>query len=123
MKNKKIIIPLLCVACVLILILISVSLVFISGNNMATVRCYVSDGGSVYMLYQDRPVKLNYKGEIELDTGDEIFVIFSSSFAESFPEQTKAHFIIRVSDGTREDLVIENENYIKQLEELGFSFD
>ncbi len=90
---------------------------------MATVRCYVSEGGSVYMLYHDRLVKLNYKSEIELDTGDEIFVIFRSSFAESFPEQTKAHFIIKVADGTRQDLVIEDENYLKQLEKLGFVFD
>ncbi len=119
MKNKNVVISVICIMSALLLAALSLVGIFVSGSNMATVRCVVTDSDSVYMVYHDRLVLLNYKGELDLDTGDKIFVIFNTAFAESYPEQTKAHMIIKVSDGDPEDISL-SEEYRELIGELGF---
>ncbi len=122
MKNKEIVIALICLGVAVGLTAVFVGGIFLSGNNMATVNCYVTENGHIYMAYDGRLVGLHGTGDIDISTGDRAFVIFGSSFAESFPESTRAIYIVKTSHGEPEDIVLDG-SYKLQLEEFGFVFE
>lgn len=67
------------------------------------------------MVYDDRPVELHYDKDTDYQTGDKLLIIHKSAFAESYPEQTRAFFIIRIGNGTKDDIP---ENVWNSLIEL-----
>ena len=78
---------------------------FFSSNKITVARCVVTDNGSLYMAYNDeKPVLLSGKVDgRKFNTGDKLLIVHSTAFAESYPEQTRATLIIRLSPGTKND--------------------
>jgi len=58
---------------------------YFSGNQITVARCIVTTNGSLFMVYEDRPVQLNKKTDIS-QTGDLLLILHDSNFAESYPE-------------------------------------
>ena len=104
MKKKVFIIAISIISAVVLLFVIAIAAIFISGNQITTARCVVTDNGSLFMVYDDRPVELHYDKDTDFQTGDKLLIIHQSAFAESYPEQTRAFYIIRIGSGTKDDI-------------------
>jgi len=118
MKKKGLIITLTIIGAIVVLALIFFAVVIFSGNQLTVAQCIITENGSMYMVYDDRPVHLNYTGDKGYETGDKLLIIHQSAFAESYPEQTRAYFIIKIGAGSVEDIpqkaidvLIETGNY------------
>ena len=98
---KKWLIPVLIIAVILVL---ATAVVFLSGNQFTVARCVVTDNDSLYMVYKDRPVRLAYDNDTDYQTGDRLLILHRSAFAESYPEQTKAYFIVKIGSGSKDDI-------------------
>ena len=101
MKNKKWLIP---VAIILAILVLTVSVVFLSGIQFTVARCIVTDNDSLYMVYDDRPIHLTYDKDIDCQTGDNLLIVHKSAFAESYPEQTIAYFVMKIGSGSKDDI-------------------
>lgn len=104
------------IACALALLLFAA--IIFSGNQITIARCVVTDNNSLYMVYEERPVHLSFNGHNEYKTGDNLLIIHQSAFAESYPEQTRAYFIVKLGSGYEKDIpqkaldiLIETGNY------------
>ncbi len=115
MKRKVLISVFSAVCAVLLLIFISVAVILMSGNNLTVARCIVTDSGAVYMVYRDRPVLLNYSKDKDVQTGDKVLIVHSSAFAESYPEQTRTHLIIKLKSGNVSDVPKEVLDVLESL--------
>ncbi len=104
MKKKGLIITLSIVGAIILLVAIGFGILFLSGNQITTARCIVTDNGTLYMVYDERPIRLNYSKKHDYKTGEELLVIHQSAFAESYPEQCKAYLILKVGNGTAADV-------------------
>lgn len=105
MKSKKKIKAVLYVILGALLVAVTViALTFLSGNRVTVARCIVTENGSLYMVYDGRPVQLNYEGNVDCKTGDRLFIVHSTAFAESWPEQTRAVLVIKLSRGDESDV-------------------
>lgn len=118
MKKKGIKITAIILGAVLAIAFISLAIIFLSGNQFTVARCIVTENGSLYMVYDDSPVKLNYNGDTDYKTGDKLLIAHQSAFAESYPEQTRTYFIMKLGSGSLEDIpqkaldvLIETGNY------------
>ncbi len=111
--KKKVLITVLSLAAIAVLI---TAILFFSGNTVNVSRCIVSENGAVYMVLGENPVKLNYGKEHSFTTGDLLFVVHESAFAESYPEQTRASFVMKLRDGSENDVP---QKAINVLTELG----
>ena len=118
MKKKGLIIALSVIGAIVALALIMFAVVLFSGNQITVARCIVTENGSLYMVYDDRPIHLNYDKDTDYEIGDKLLIIHQSVFAESYPEQTRAYFIMKLSSGSTEDIpqsaidvLIETGNY------------
>ena len=118
MKNNGIKITAIILGVVLAIVLIGLAILFLSGNQFTVARCIVTENGSLYMVYDDRPVKLSYDGDTDYKTGDKLLIAHQSAFAESYPEQTRAYFVMKLGSGLLEDIpqkaldvLIETGNY------------
>ena len=100
-KSKKLAIIL---GAVVLVILILVGLWFGSGVQVTKARCVVTDNGTVIMVYNNRPVVLNGIEAKDYQTGDELLIFHANAFAESYPEQVRAHKAIRLNEGTKDDI-------------------
>ena len=83
--------------------LVGLGIVYFSGNQFTVARCIVTTNGSLFMVYEDRPVQLNQKTDT-WQTGDKLLILHASDFAESYPEQVKTHFVMKLSSGTKADV-------------------
>lgn len=101
MGKKKLVITLLIAE---IILLLGLAVLFFSGNQITVARCIVTDNGSVYMVYDDRPVHLSYEEDANCQTGDKLLIVHASAFAESYPEQVRTLLIIKVGSGSEEDI-------------------
>ena len=101
MKKRIVFISIVSIAVTILLVL---AFVFISGNQITMTRCIVTDNDSLYMVFGDRPIHLTYDREIECQTGDKLLIIHQSQFAESYPEQTRAYFVMKIGSGSKEDI-------------------
>ena len=117
-KKKGFIAALAVIAIVVILALLFFAAVIFSDNKITLARCVVTDNGGLYMVYNDRPVYLVCDKDAEYNTGDKLLIIHDGAFAESYPEQTRAHFIVKIGSGSIEDIppkaveiLIETGNY------------
>ena len=120
MKKKIWLIP-LCVVGVLVL-LCAAGLWYMSANTLgfSVGRCLVADNGS-YMLVEDNsPIVMSNRDKKEifsgLETGDKILVLHDG-VEESYPGGTGAKWIVKLEDGTMEDIP---EEVISELTEMGW---
>ncbi len=100
MKKKILIIAL----SVILLMAIGAGILFFGGNQITIARCIVTDSGTLYMVFDERPIKLNYEKDVNYQTGDKLLIVHSTAFAESYPEQASVAFIIKIGSGTAEDI-------------------
>ncbi len=101
MKNKKWLIPAVIIVAILVL---GIAVVFLSGNQFTIARCVVTENGSLYMIYDERPIQLNYNGTTAYQTGDLLLIVHASAFAESYPEQARAYFVMKIGSGSKDDI-------------------
>ena len=101
MKKKKWLIPALIVVAIVVL---SVAVVFLGGNQFTVARCIVTDNDSLYMVYEDRPILLVYDKNTNYQTGDKLLIVHLSAFDESYPEQARAYLVMKIGSGSKDDI-------------------
>lgn len=84
--------------------LVIVLLLILSGNNVTIANVIVTDSGIVYMDHYDKTVMLTNNVPEDLKTGDKCIIVYSSTFAESRPEQTRTLLVIKLKSGTEKDV-------------------
>lgn len=116
--KKGVKIAVIIIAAVLALALVGVAIIFLSGNQITVARCIVTENGSLYMVYDERPVRISAGEDRDYQTGDKLLIVHASAFAESYPEQARAVFVMKIGSGTKEDIpqkafdvLIETGNY------------
>ena len=102
--KKGVKIALIIIAAVLALALVGVAIIFLSGNQITVARCIVTENGSLYMVYDERPVRISAGEDREYQTGDKLLIVHATAFAESYPEQARAVFVMKIGSGTKEDI-------------------
>jgi hypothetical protein len=100
MKKRSLIIAL----AVVVVIIIAVSIIAFGGRDITVARCVVTDNESLFMVYDGRPIHLSYGGKKNFATGDKLLIVHQSAFAESYPEQTRAYFIVKIGSGSEDDI-------------------
>ena len=123
MKNKKWILP----TCIVLGVIISLAVSFFAflvfmnsrGYGISVGRAlYAKDGSCMLVVDENSPIRMSdrsnktEKGELfrGITTGDKILVVHTG-IEESYPAHTGAYLVIKLSDGSREDIpdkVIEN---------------
>ena len=116
MKKKGFMIAISIISAIVLLFIIAITVIFISGNQITTARCIVTDSGILFMVYDDRPVQLNYGKDADFQTGDKLLIIHQSAFAESYPEQTKAYLIVRIGSGSADDIPENAWNILREVD-------
>ena len=102
--KKGIKIAVIIIAAVLALALVGVAIIFLSGNQITVARCIVTENGSLYMVYDERPVRISAGEDRDYQTGDKLLIVHATAFAESYPEQARAVFVMKICSGTKEDI-------------------
>ena len=102
--KKGVKIAVIIIAAVLALALVGVAIIFLSGNQITVARCIVTENGSLYMVYDERPVRISAGDDRDYQTGDKLLIIHASAFAESYPEQTRVVFVMKIGSGTKDDI-------------------
>lgn len=92
------------VVMIIVILVLIVAVIFLSGNEFTIARCIVTDNDSLYMVYDDRPIQLSYDKTTDCQTGDKLLIVHQSAFAESYPERTRAYFVMKISSGSKEDI-------------------
>ena len=92
------------IAAVLALAVLGLVVLFLSGNQITVARCIVTENDSLYMVYDERPVRISAGEDKNYQTGDKLFIVHASSFAESYPEQARTVFVMKIGSGTKEDI-------------------
>ena len=100
-SNKSILIV---IVAVLALALLGFVMLFLSGNQITIARCIVTENGSLYMVYDERPVHISAGDEKDYQTGDKLLIVHASAFAESYPEQARTIFVMKIGSGTKDDI-------------------
>lgn len=57
--KKGIKIAVIVIAAVLMLALVGFAIILFSGNQITVARCIVTENGSLYMVYDERPVRIS----------------------------------------------------------------
>ena len=116
--KKGVKIAVIIIAAVLALALVGLAIIFLSGNQITVARCIVTENGSLYMVYDERPVRISAGEDSNYQTGDKLLIIHATAFAESYPEQARAVFVMKIGSGTEDDIpqkaldvLIETGNY------------
>ena len=92
------------IAAVLALALLGIAVLFLSGNQITVARCIVTENGGLYMVYDERPVRISVGEDKNYQTGDKLLIVHASAFAESYPEQARTVFVMKIGSGTKEDI-------------------
>ena len=102
--KKGVKIAVIIIAAVLALALLGLAVLFLSGNQITVARCIVTENGGLYMVYDERPVRISAGEDKDYQTGDKILIVHASAFAESYPEQARTVFVMKIGSGTKEDI-------------------
>ena len=102
--KKGVKIAVIIIAAVLALALVGLAIIFLGGNQITVARCIVTENGSLYMVYDERPVRISAGDDRDYQTGDKLLIIHANAFAESYPEQARAVFVMKIGSGTKEDI-------------------
>ena len=92
------------IAAVLALAVLGLAVLFLSGNQITVARCIVTENDSFYMVYDERPVRISAGEDKNYQTGDKLLIVHASAFAESYPEQARTVFVMKIGSGTKEDI-------------------
>ena len=92
------------IVAVLALALLGIAVLFLSGNQITVARCIVTENGGLYMVYDERPVRISAGEDKNYQTGDKLLIVHASAFAESYPEQARTVFVMKIGSGTKEDI-------------------
>ena len=92
------------IAAVLALAVLGLVVLFLSGNQITVARCIVTENDSLYMVYDERPVRISAGEDKNYQTGDKLLIVHASAFAESYPEQARTVFVMKIGSGTKEDI-------------------
>ena len=116
--KKGIKIAVIIIAAVLALALVGFAIILFSGNQITVARCIVTENGSLYMVYDERPVRISAGDDKDYQTGDKLLIVHASAFMESYPEQARTVFVMKIGSGAKEDIpqkafdvLIETGNY------------
>ena len=101
MKKKTILIIAICVVAALLMV---AAAVILSGNQITVARCVITANNAMYMVYDERPVKIGVDQHDKYQTGDRFLILHASAFAESDPEQARASLIVKIGNGTQDDI-------------------
>ena len=113
------------VSLVATVILIATAFIFLvsSGGQTVLTGHSLECENDIYMIIDERgsPIRYSYKKALGTDVekltdGDRILII-SDLINESYPGSTRAHFVLKLSDGEISDIP---ENTLDSLEELGW---
>ncbi len=102
--KKGVKIAVIIIAAVLALALLGIAVLFLSGNQITVARCIVTENGGLYMVYDERPVRISAGEGKDFQTGDKLLIVHASAFAESYPEQARTVFVMKIGSGTKEDI-------------------
>ena len=102
--KKGVKVAVIIIAAVLALALLGLTALFLSGNQIMVARCIVTENGGLYMVYDERPVRISAGEDKNYQTGDKLFIVHASAFAESYPEQARTVFVMKIGSGTKEDI-------------------
>lgn len=102
---------------IIIIVIVLLASLFFSGNDITVARCIITENGELFMVDGERPVILNGCSKKDYKTGDKLFIIHSTAYAESYPEQTAAKLVFKISDGTEQDV---NQKALDILKELNY---
>lgn len=102
--KKGVKIAVIIIAAVLALALLGIAVLFLSGNQITVARCIVTENGGLYMVYDERPVRISAGEDENYQTGDKLLIVHASAFAESYPEQARTVFVMKIGSGTKEDI-------------------
>ena len=102
--KKGVKIAVIIIAAVLALAIVGLAIIFLSGNQITVARCIVTENGGLYMVYDERPVRISAGEDKNYQTGDKLFIVHASAFAESYPEQARTVFVMKIGSGTKEDI-------------------
>ncbi len=112
-------IPVAILGVLLVLAIALVAFMEIKGWIVQQGRYLETKSGGAMLIYGNSPTELHnptgrdlFEG---LTTGDKILVVRSNVTLESYPEQTTAYAVIKLRDGTIEDIP---KGVIEQLTEL-----
>lgn len=92
------------VAIAFALALIGLAVILFCGNQITVAHCAVSESDYLYMIYEDRPVRIDTDNESGYQTGDRLLIIHANEFFESYPEQARAIFVMKIGTGTEADI-------------------
>jgi len=56
------------------------------------------------MVYDERPVRISAGEDKDYQTGDKLLIVHASAFAESYPEQARTIFVMKIGSGTKDDI-------------------
>lgn len=99
MKNIKWILSVV----IVIILILTAAAVFLRDNQFTVAKCIVADD-RLYMIYEERPIRLIYEKDTDYQTGDKLLILHSSAFAESYPEQARAYFVMKIGSGSKDDV-------------------
>jgi len=102
--KKGVKIAVIIIAAVLALALVGFAIIFFSGNQITVARCIVTENGSLYMVYDERPVRISAGENRDYQTGDKLLIIHANAFAESYPEQARTVFVMKIGTGSKDDI-------------------
>ena len=102
--KKGVKIAVIIIAAVLALALLGIAVLFLSGNQITVARCIVTENGGLYMVYDERPVRISAGEDRDYQTGDKLLIVHASAFAESYPEQARTIFVMKIGSGTTDDI-------------------
>ena len=102
--KKGVKIAVIIIAAVLALAVVGLAIIFLSGNQITVARCIVTENGGLYMVYDERPVRISAGEDRDYQTGDKLLIVHATAFAESYPEQARAVFVMKIGSGTKEDI-------------------
>ena len=102
--NKGVKIAVIIIVAVLALALLGLAVLFLSGNQITVARCIVTENGGLYMVYDERPVRISADEDKNYQTGDKLLVVHASAFAESYSEQARTIFVMKIGSGTKKDI-------------------
>ncbi len=106
-----------CIPLAAMVLLVGLVTLWMGDKGVSLGRFVSGDNGTCFVTLDNRtaPVQMHY-GPIDCEPGDRILLIHRNAFAESYPEQGWAYLILKIGDGTPEDV----SAALKFLEDWGY---
>ena len=120
MKRNKWIISLVIISVVFVLTITCIIIMINKGYGISTGQYLEAKDGQALLIRDNSPIEMSNRTERELfdelDMGDMILVIHDG-IAETYPGRTGVYAILKLNDGTIDDIP---KNVVNQLNELGW---